>query len=108
MKTLLLPLVACLCCSCATIKTISPDNNHVVIEHQGKKSYCETIPRIYSGISYNVCLLRGEPSKTANVGGTLNNVPWFVIDSAFSVVADTIVLPYTIVTQSKDGDIQVN
>ncbi|NVK55322.1 MAG: YceK/YidQ family lipoprotein [Alteromonadaceae bacterium] len=108
MRTLLLALSALLCCSCATVKTISPENNHVVIEHRGKKSYCEEIPRVYSGISYNICLLYGEPSQRENVGGGINYVPWFVFDSAFSVVADTIVIPYTLVAQSTKGNIKVN
>jgi hypothetical protein len=90
------------------VKTIAPKKNHVVIKHQGKKSYCEEIPRIYSGVSYNFCLLYGEPSKRENLGGGLNGVPWFVFDSLFSVVADTVVIPYTIVTQSSKGNIKVN
>lgn len=94
--------------SCSTIKTIDPPNNHVNISYNGKKSYCEKIPRIYSGISYNLCLLYGEPSKRVNVGSSLNGIPFVFIDSAFSVVSDTIVLPYTIVMQANKGAIKVN
>ncbi|GAA6173322.1 YceK/YidQ family lipoprotein [Colwellia sp. KU-HH00111] len=94
--------------SCATIKTLNPPNNHVTISHYSKKSYCEHIPRVYSGISYNICLFYGEPSKTENVGSTLNNIPFVVIDSAFSVVSDTLVLPYTLVMQAEEGPINVN
>jgi hypothetical protein len=94
--------------SCATIKTIDPEKNHINISHNGKKSYCEAIPRIYSGLSYNLCLLYGEPSKVVNVGSSVNNIPFVLIDSAFSVVTDTIVLPYTIVIQADKGSILVN
>ncbi|MFT7007209.1 MAG: hypothetical protein ACJAXJ_001723 [Colwellia sp.] len=94
--------------SCATIKTIDPPKNHINISHYGKKSYCENIPRIYSGISYNVCLLYGEPSKSVNIGSSFNNVPFVVIDTAFSAVSDTIALPYTIVMQADKGPIKVN
>mgnify|MGYP001585806861 CR=1 FL=1 len=94
--------------SCATIKTIDPPKNHINISHYGKKSYCEKIPRIYSGISYNLCLLYGEPSKRTNVGSSLNNIPFVVIDSAFSAVTDTVILPYTIVMQANKGYIKVN
>ncbi|MDC2887658.1 hypothetical protein [Psychrosphaera algicola] len=59
-------------------------------------------------MSYNFCLLYGEPSKSKNLGGGINDVPWFVFDSVFSVVADTVVIPYTIVTQSNKGNIKVN
>lgn len=100
-------LVVCVS-SCATIKTIDPPKNHISISHYGKKSYCEEIPRIYSGISYNFCLLYGEPSKRVNMGSSLNDVPFFIIDTAFSVVSDTVVLPYTIVMQADKGPIKVN
>jgi uncharacterized protein YceK len=108
MKAITLFLLALCTCSCATIKTIDPPNNHVNISHYGKKSYCESIPRIYSGIAYNFCLLNGEPSRTKNTGSTFNGVPFLFIDSAFSVVADTIVLPYTIIKQADKGSIKVN
>ena len=38
MKILLLAILPLACWSCATVKTISPKNNHVQIEHQGKKA----------------------------------------------------------------------
>lgn len=97
-----------LCCSCATVKTLDPLGNHVNIAHQGKKSYCDEIPRIYSGLSYNFCLLYGEPSHIANVGGSFNSVPFVLVDTVFSTATDTLVLPYTIVTQSQKGFIKVN
>jgi uncharacterized protein YceK len=94
--------------SCATIKTIDPQKKHINISHYGKKSYCEEIPRIYSGTSYNICLLYGEPSKRVNIGSSFNGIPFVFIDSAFSVVADTVVLPYTIAMQADKGSIKVN
>lgn len=103
-----LALLALCTSSCATIKTIAPEKNHINISYYGKKSYCENIPRIYSGISYNFCLLYGEPSKRINIGNSINNVPFVFIDSVFSVVSDTVVLPYTIAMQSQKGSIKVN
>lgn len=94
--------------SCSTIKTIDPPKSHVNISHHGKKSYCEEIPRIYSGVFYNLCHLYGEPSEKINVGSSWNNTPVIVIDTAFSAVADTVILPYTITMQSKKGSIKVN
>lgn len=108
MKGITLILLALFTCSCATIKTIDPPNNHINISHYGKKSYCESIPRIYSGITFNLCLLNGEPSRKENIGSTFNGIPFLFIDSAFSVVADTVVLPYTIMTQADKGSIKVN
>ena len=108
MKGFTLALLALCTCSCATVKTINPPKNHVNISHYEKKSYCENIPRIYSGVSYNLCLLYGEPSKQVNIGSSFNGLPFVFIDSAFSLVADTVVLPYTISMQAGKGSIKVN
>ena len=108
LKRIFILLLSSLCFSCATVKTIDPVNNHVQIEHRGKESYCSEIPRIYSGLMYNFCLLYGEPSRVENVGSRFGNVPFFVIDTAFSVAADTIVIPYTAVQQASKGNIKVN
>ena len=47
---------------CATVKTLPPSTTHVDIEYDGKRSYCDSIPRIYSGVAYNLCTLLGEPN----------------------------------------------
>ncbi|AWB66388.1 YceK/YidQ family lipoprotein [Saccharobesus litoralis] len=102
----ILPLV--LLASCATVKTINPPQNQVRIEHYGSKSYCKSIPRVYSGLAYNVCLMYGEPNIKGHTGSALNGVPFFIIDSAFSLVADTVVIPYTASQQAIKGNIRVN
>ncbi len=96
------------CCSCATVKTLDPPKNHINISHQGQKSYCEEIPRVYSGLSYNFCLMYGEPSKRVNIGSSINGIPTLLIDTIFSTATDTIVLPYTLITQTEKGSIKVN
>jgi uncharacterized protein YceK len=93
---------------CATVKTLPPGTAHVDIAHEGKRSYCQSIPRIYSGFSYNLCKLHGEPSRQVNIGSTFNDVPFVVIDGSFSLIADTLALPYTLYTQNKHGSIDVN
>lgn len=94
--------------ACATVTTLPPSTTHVSIEHEGKKSYCQSIPRVYSGFAFNLCKLNGEPSRHENLGSSINSVPFFVIDGAFSLVADTVVLPYTLYTQNQHGSIDVN
>lgn len=108
MKIVAMIMLALCCCSCATVLTIAPDNNHVRIEYRGKKSYCKDIPRVYSGVMYNFCYLYGEPSRTPNLGSTVGGTPFFVIDATLSLVADTIVIPYTAYQQAEKGNIKVN
>uniref|UniRef100_A0A486XU33 YceK/YidQ family lipoprotein n=1 Tax=Rheinheimera sp. BAL341 TaxID=1708203 RepID=A0A486XU33_9GAMM len=107
MKLLLIAMIVSLS-ACATVKTLTTTTSHVNIEHHGKRSYCQSIPRIYSGFSYNLCKLHGEPSRQVNLGDSFNNVPFFIIDGTFSLVADTVILPYTLYTQNKHGSIDVN
>ncbi|MDP5142393.1 YceK/YidQ family lipoprotein [Rheinheimera baltica] len=107
MKLLLIAMIVSLS-ACATVKTLPTTTSHVNIEHHGKRSYCQSIPRIYSGFSYNLCKLHGEPSRQVNLGDSFNNVPFFIIDGTFSLVADTVILPYTLYTQNKHGSIDVN
>lgn len=108
MKKRLVILAAIVLQGCATIETLNPTNNHVRIAHEGKQSYCKEIPRVYSGVNYNMCLLNGEPSYSANTGPKLDGVPFFVFDTAFSALADTLFLPYTITMQAQKGPIEVN
>jgi Protein of unknown function (DUF1375) len=90
------------------MKTLNPAKNHVDIAHEGQRSYCKNIPRVYSGVAVNLCKLNGEPSRTENMGNELGDVPFFVIDTVFCLAADTVVLPYTIFRQAKDGNLTVN
>lgn len=108
MKTIICVIFVLLTFSCSTIKTVEPLQNHVAISHGNNKSYCKTIPRIYSGIATNICILYGESNKSAGVDATTHSFHYWVIDSAFSVVFDTVILPYTIVSQLNNGSIQVN
>ncbi|WP_414684582.1 YceK/YidQ family lipoprotein [Microbulbifer sp.] len=53
-------------------------------------------------------MLNSEPSESVNKGATVNGVPLVAVDAVFSVAADTVVLPYTIYSQAKNGNIKVN
>jgi uncharacterized protein YceK len=108
MKTILITTLVLGLSACATVKTLPASKTHINISHEGKKSYCQSIPRIYSGLTYTLCKLHGEPSTEVNLGDSLNNVPFFIIDGSFSLVADTVALPYTLYTQNKHGSIDVN
>ena len=107
-KTILVIVLVLVIPGCGTMQTLNPTNDHVEISHRGKKSYCKKIFRVYSGTNYQVCKLNGEPSYAENLGSNVGGVPFFIIDIPLSFVMDTIVLPYTVTRQFKDGNISVN
>lgn len=88
---------------CGTINTVVKGDSAAQYNLSQVKSPCETIPRIYSGVSYDICALRGKPPRTAL---WLGSAPELVlIDLALSGVFDTVFLPYTIYAQMSEGSI---
>lgn len=76
---------------CSTVATISGGFNP-------EKFHCDpdySIPRIYSGTANDIRFLRGNYTDKGFIF-------W---DLPFSLVADTAVLPYTIFTQTKYGNL---
>lgn len=63
------------------------------------------VPRIYSGVSYDICILRGKPSHTSLWLGSVPQL--MLVDLALSGVLDTVVLPYTIYKQINEGHIHL-
>lgn len=90
---------------CGTVTTVLREDNATVHALKAKKTYCQSVPRIYSGVAYDLCVLHGPPNSGSGV--SLNDVPWAFIDVPISGVLDTLVLPYTIYRQSVDGSIEL-
>ena len=66
-----------------------------------QKTYCQSIPRIYSGLAFDFCVLHAPPDPS----GVL--VPFVLLDLPLSGVLDTVVLPYTIYRQASDGNLGI-
>lgn len=99
---LLLVWMACIQ-ACGTITTLSESDQQLTSRLTKQDTYCESIPRVYSGVSYDFCKLNSKPNDTeidVLVG-------FYLIDGALSAVSDTLVLPYTIYQQSEKGRIQI-
>ncbi len=90
---------------CGTVTTVLRDDGVAVRELKAKKTYCQTVPRIYSGVAYDLCVLHGPPNSAG--GLALNGIPWAIVDVPVSAVLDTLVLPYTIYRQSADGSLEL-
>lgn len=90
---------------CGTMQTLAPDQGKVKISYNSKKSYCQSIPRIYSGVAHNFCQLYGEPdNKGYNAAAAF---PFWASDTVLCAVTDTLVLPYTVTRQFVDGSLKV-
>lgn len=111
-------IVACLAAvlalaGCGTINTVFRPDAVASQNLKDSRSHCESVPRIYSGVIYGFCSLNGEPRpekslKDPSVSDAAGNAfPVIAIEFAASGVLDTLVLPYTIYRQNKDGSIEI-
>ncbi|WP_248751431.1 YceK/YidQ family lipoprotein [Pseudomonas sp. MWU15-20650] len=90
---------------CGTVTTVFRDGDVVARELKANRTYCQTVPRVYSGVAYDLCVLHAPPHSGSGV--SLNDVPWAFIDVPISGVLDTLILPYTIYRQNVDGSIEL-
>lgn len=77
---------------CSSIATLSVGRNIEKFDCNTRN----TITRVYSGISNDMRFLQEGPCEDAG---------FIILDMPFSLVADTVVLPYTIYTQTKYGNL---
>lgn len=107
MKKLALIIATAVLSACGTMKTVDAQRSRITINSSGAKSYCQSIPRVYSGVSHNWCTFYGEANYNIPVAKSAVMIPLMFIDTAASAVADTVVLPYTIYLQAEKGSIKV-
>ncbi|AWM95087.1 YceK/YidQ family lipoprotein [Pseudomonas sp. 31-12] len=86
---------------CGTALTVLQDDEDATRGLRKQKTYCQSIPRIYSGLAYDFCILNAPPDPT----GVL--VPFVLLDLTLSGVMDTVSLPYTIYRQAIDGNLGI-
>ncbi|WP_339538296.1 YceK/YidQ family lipoprotein [Pseudomonas sp. RA_15y_Pfl2_54] len=86
---------------CGSAMTVLQDDADVARDMRKQKTYCQSIPRIYSGLAYDFCVLNAPPDP----GGYL--VPFVLLDLPLSGVFDTVALPYTIYRQATEGNIGI-
>jgi uncharacterized protein YceK len=96
-------LVCFALCGCGTIITQSNSDTEIAEKLRKQKSNCESLPRIYSGVSYDFCELHSK-NDSIEVKGVLE---FQLLDIASSAIMDTIFLPYSIYAQDKYGNIKI-
>ncbi|WP_166218695.1 YceK/YidQ family lipoprotein [Pseudomonas atagonensis] len=86
---------------CGSALTVLQDDADASRELRKRKTYCQSIPRIYSGLAYDFCVLHAPPDPS----GVL--VPFVLLDLPLSGAVDTLSLPYTIYRQVSDGNLSI-
>lgn len=100
-----LVLLMCIAlCGCGTIVTQSNSDAEIAKRLKRGKTYCESLPQIYSGVSYDFCELHAK-NDSIEVKGVLELQ---LLDMVSSAVVDTIFLPYSIYAQEKYGNIAID
>ncbi len=100
--------VALLLSGCGTINTVFRGEEVAAQKLHEWKTHCSSIPRVYSGIFYDLCVLNADPKYGDSSPAASSFIPLQIIDFVPSVILDTLVLPYTIYRQSADGNIEIS
>lgn len=97
-----------ICSGCGTLRTLSPGSEYDLKHNERyEKTYCKKIPRFYSGVSLAVCMAfigPPLPEYEEYIGPSFSAYIW---DMTLSFALDTLVLPYTITRQFKDGSLRL-
>jgi uncharacterized protein YceK len=93
---------------CGTINTVFRPDAVASQNLKESRSYCENVPRIYSGVIYGFCTLNGAPDTTKeHTRDASGSLPIFAAELVASGLLDTLVLPYTVYLQNRDGSIEI-
>jgi len=85
--------------ACGTVTTLSQSDQQISNNLTKRGTYCDSVPRAYSGVAYDLCKLNSKPSRTE----VDLLVGFYLLDGVLSAATDTLVLPYTIIQQSEKG-----
>lgn len=92
---------------CGTINTVISSDANAISKLRVAKTRCEAIPQIYSGVSYDLCILHGPPQVGEHDPAAPALIPLQVLDLIPSGIADTLLLPYTIYLQHSEGSLDL-
>lgn len=106
MKTSAVVLMTLLLAGCGTIETVLKPDSVASRNLKERKSYCGGVPRIYSGVTYDFCIMHAPVVEGRSFSGPASP-EGALLDIAFSGVLDTLLLPYTFYQQQQDGSLIV-
>ena len=103
MKQLILLLTLASLSGCGTFTTLTNSDQEIAAHLKRQKSNCESMPRVYSGVAYNVCKMNST-GKHAYFDLQLG---FYLFDSVFSAATDTVALPFTAYAQNEKGSLDL-
>lgn len=106
MKALIGVVVAGMLTGCGTINTVFRDDVVTSDNLKEAESFCGAVPRVYSGVVYDFCLLHGQAPKPGH-SRSGPQMSFVALDIGVSAILDTLMLPYTLYRQHNDGGIEV-
>jgi len=86
---------------CGTAMTVIQGDADAARDLRKHKTNCQSIPRVYSGLAYDFCVLDAPPDHSGFL------VPFLLLDLPLSGIFDTLSLPYTIYRQATEGSIGI-
>ncbi|WP_226702621.1 YceK/YidQ family lipoprotein [Microbulbifer elongatus] len=103
MKKIIPLLSLSLLSGCGTFTTLTNSDAEIASNLKKQNSGCVSVPRVYSGVAYNMCKL----NSNGNSVYFLPMVGIYLMDSVFSAATDTVALPYTVYAQSQEGSLDL-
>ena len=100
-QAVMLGAISSILAGCGSVMTVLQDDADVARDMRKQKTYCQSIPRIYSGLAFDFCVLNAPPDPSGFL------VPFVLLDLPLSGVFDTVSLPYTIYRQVTDGNLGI-
>jgi uncharacterized protein YceK len=102
-KSFVVALLAILMSGCGTFTTLTQDDRTISRTLIKGNTHCTEISRVYSGAAYDICILNShqpgivfEPLAVA-----------YVVDALVCTVTDTLLLPFTLVRQHRQGNLEI-
>lgn len=102
-KTICLCVTLLSATGCGTVQSLQ-SHSELREDMRARKSHCSSLPHLYSGIAYNFCILNAEQSNPNKPDLGMHVV---IFDTAFSAIADTGLIPYTLYKQLTRENINI-
>lgn len=94
---------------CGTINSVFVPDEVVVATLKWSQTNCAALPRIFSGLVYDVCVLNGPArAEVPEHGIYVSGMHYLLFDIIASAVFDVVLLPYTAYFQMAHGNLELH